>query len=133
MRLTTRSEYALLALIHLARQASSEFVSTEAIARAQRIPLAYLEQILRALKRARIVQSSKGQHGGYRLARPASEITIAEIVRQLDGALAPTQSVSEQFYQPTPIEKESKMLALLRSIRVTIAEKLETTSIAEVI
>ncbi len=133
MRLTTRSEYALLALIHLGRHESSDFVSTETIARAQRIPLAYLEQILRALKRGRIVQSSKGQHGGYRLARPASEITIAEIVRQLDGALAPTQSASEQFYQPTPIEKEIKMLALLRGIRSTIADKLERTTIAEVI
>ena len=133
MRLTTRSEYALLALIHLGRHASSDFVSTETIARAQRIPLAYLEQILRALKRGRVVQSSKGQHGGYRLARPASEITIAEIVRQLDGALAPTQSVSERFYQPTPIEKETKMLALLRGIRSTIADKLERTTIAEVI
>jgi Rrf2 family protein len=133
MRLTTRSEYALLALIHLGRHRSSDFVSTETIARAQHIPLAYLEQILRALKRGRIVQSSKGQRGGYRLARPASEITIAEIVRQLDGALAPTQSVSERFYQPTPIEREIKMLALLRGIRSTIAEKLERTTIAEVI
>ena len=133
MRLTTRSEYALLALIHLGRHSSSDFVSTETIARAQHIPLAYLEQILRALKRGRIVQSSKGQRGGYRLARPASEITIAEIVRQLDGALAPTQSVSERFYQPTPIERETKMLALLRGIRSTIAEKLERTTIAEVI
>ncbi len=133
MRLTTRSEYALLALIHLGRHASPGFVSTEAIATAQHIPLAYLEQILRALKRARVVQSSKGQRGGYRLARPPGQITIAEIVRQLDGALAPTQSVSELFYQSTPIEKESKMLALLRGIRSTIAEKLESTTIAEVI
>jgi Rrf2 family protein len=133
MRLTTRSEYALLALIHLGRHASTKFVSSEAIAQAQHIPPAYLEQILRALKRARIVQSSKGQHGGYRLARPPSEITIAEIVRQLDGALAPTQCASEQFYQPTPIEKETKVLALLKDIRFAIAEKLEATTIAEVI
>ena len=67
------------------------------------------------------------------LARPPSEITIAEIVRQLDGALAPTQCASEQFYQPTPIEKETKMLALLRGIRSAIADKLEGTTIAEVI
>jgi Rrf2 family protein len=133
MRLTTRSEYALLALIHLGRHPSPEFVSAEAIARAQHIPAAYLEQILRALKRARVVQSTKGQHGGYRLARPASEITIAEVVRHLDGPLAPTQSASLHFYQSTPIEQESKMLALLKSIRRTIADQLEATTIAEVI
>jgi Rrf2 family cysteine metabolism transcriptional repressor len=133
MRLTTRSEYALLALIHLGRHPASEFVKAEAIAKAQRIPLPYLEQILRGLKEARVVHSSKGQRGGYRLARPPGQITIAEIVRHFDGALAPTQSASERFFQSTPIEQEHKMLTLLREIRSAIAQKLESTTIAEVI
>jgi Rrf2 family protein len=126
VRLTNRSEYALLALIFLARQESP------VIARAQQIPLAYLEQILRTLKRARLVQSSKGQRGGFRLARPAREISIAEIIRPLDGALAPTASVGDRFHQATPIEREAKMLAVLRGIRISITRTLEATTIAEV-
>lgn len=132
MRLTTRSEYALLALIHLARQTSPDYTTAEAIATAQAIPLAYLEQILRALKQARFVASSKGQKGGYRLARPADSIAVADVIRLMDGALAPTQSVSEYFYEPTPIQREAKMIDLFRDIRDYVAQRLEETTIADV-
>src|SRR5215831_13381314 len=106
MRLTSRSEYALLALIYLARQNAEAYISAEKIAEAQSIPLKFLEQILVALKRAKYLRSMKGQHGGYALAKPADTITIAEVIRLLDGPLAPTESVSKYFYKPTPIEKE---------------------------
>ncbi len=133
MRLTTRSEYALLALIYLARYDSSEFITVDTIAKAQDIPRAYLEQILRALKQARLVTSTKGQHGGFRLARGADEITIAEIIRLFDGALAPTLSVSEYFYEVTPIQKETKILDIFQDIRDYVAKKLEEATIADVI
>ena len=71
MRLTSRSEYALLALVHLARHAEDGYIAVHAIASAQEIPPKFLEQILLTLKRARYVASLKGQRGGYRLARPA--------------------------------------------------------------
>lgn len=133
MRLTTRSEYALLALIYLARHDSAEYITTETVAKAQEIPLAYLEQILRALKQAHFVTSSKGQHGGFRLARPADEVAIAEVIRLFDGALAPTQSVSEYFYEATPIQKEPKVLEIFKDIRDYVAEKLERATIADVV
>ena len=94
MKLTSRSEYALLALIFLARDSTDEYVSAETIAVARDIPLKFLEQILLALTRAKYLKSSKGKHGGYRLARPANRITLAEIIRLFDGALAPTESVT---------------------------------------
>ncbi|MBN1961578.1 MAG: Rrf2 family transcriptional regulator [Deltaproteobacteria bacterium] len=133
MRLTTRSEYALLALIYLARNDGIEYITSETISKAQAIPLAYLEHILRALKQARFLTSYKGQHGGFRLARSADEISIAEVIRLFDGALAPTQSVSEYFYEETPIQKEDKMIELFKGIRDYVANKLEETTIAEVI
>jgi len=133
MKLTVRSEYALLALIYLARCDSRELVSAGSIAKAQGIPLKFLEQILLALKRARYLKSSKGQHGGFSLARPAREITIAEIVRLFDGALAPTESVSRYFYHPTPIEKEKKMTRLFKDIRDFVARKLENTTLEDIL
>ena len=131
MKLTSRSEYALLALIELAR-AGGERMSGEAIATAQGIPLKFLQQILLVLKRARYVQSVKGQHGGYRLAKPAQSISLAEVVRLFDGALAPTESVSHYFYEPTPIEKEKKLIEVFLSIRNFVAEKMESTTLADV-
>jgi len=133
MKLTSRSEYALLALVHLARQSADAPVSVDAIARAQGIPAKFLEQILLALKRAKCLRSSKGQRGGYQLARPADRITLAEIIRLFDGALAPTESVSHYFYEPTPIEKERKLVRVFRDIRDLVAKRLETTTIADML
>ena len=132
MRLTTRSEYALLALIHLARQPKGEYVSVPSIAESRDIPAKFLEQILLTLKRARYVRSQRGQRGGYTLARAAREITLAEVIRLFDGALAPTESVSRYFYEPTPVERERKLLRIFRDIRDHVARKLESTTIADV-
>jgi Rrf2 family transcriptional regulator, cysteine metabolism repressor len=132
MRLTTRSEYALLALIHLSRQSPEDYRSVQAIASSQAIPPKYLEQILFTLKRARLVRSQRGQRGGYRLARPASRISLAEIVRLFDGPLAPTDSASKHFYEPTPVERERRLLRVFREIRNHVADKLESTTIADV-
>ena len=123
MKLTTRSEYALLALVHLARQNSDGYITVETIAQTQGIPPKYLEQILLAFKRAKYLRSAKGQHGGYCLARPAGKITLAEVVRLFDGALAPTESVSEYFYESTPIEKEKSLIRVFREIRDYVADE----------
>ncbi len=131
MKLTSRSEYALLSMVYLARRQADGFVSVESIASSQKLSAKFLEQILLSLKRAKYLSSSKGQHGGYRLAKPANEISIAEIVRLFDGALAPTESASKNFYEPTPIEKEQKLLQVFKEIRDLIADKLENLTIAD--
>jgi Rrf2 family protein len=133
MKLTSRCEYAMLALVHLGRQKTEGLVSVDAIARTQNIPPKFLEQIMLALKRAKYVRSAKGRRGGYQLAKSADKITLAEIVRLFDGALAPTESVSEHFYEPTPIEREDKLVRVFRGIRDYVSEKLETTTIGDVL
>ena len=133
MKLTSKSEYALLALIHLARNGENNFVSVQVIASAQSIPPKFLEQILLILKRAKYVRSHRGQSGGYSLGKPAEQIHIAEIIRLFDGALAPTESVSAYFYESTPIEKEKNLLGVFRDIRNFISDKLENTSLADVL
>ena len=132
MKLTTRSEYALLALLFLSRHDKEDPVSGEIIAQEQGIPPKFLQQILLALKRAHYIRSAKGQRGGYLLAKKPHEITIAEIVRLLDGALAPTESVSKYFYEATPVEREEKLLDVFRDIRDYVAKKLEETTLADV-
>ena len=133
MKLTSRSEYALLALVYLARRNVPSYISVETIAEAQAIPAKFLEQIMLALKHAKYVRSSKGQHGGYCLAKPADKISLAEIIRLFDGALAPTESVSRYFYESTPIEKEKRLIKVFRDIRDYVAEKMENTTLADVI
>ena len=132
MKLTSRSEYALLALVYLHRHDDDGWVSVETIALAQGIPAKYLEQILLALKRAKYLRSSKGQHGGFRLAKPANKISLAEVIRLFDGALAPTESVSEYFYESTPIEKEKSLVRVFKEIRDYVSDKLEHTTLADV-
>ncbi len=85
-----------------------------------------------ALKRAHFLRSSKGQHGGYALAKTPDQISLAEVIRLFDGALAPTESVSENFYESTPIEKEKRLTAVFKDIRDYVSNKLETTTIADV-
>ena len=132
LNLTSRSEYALLALVHLARNTDQGYLPVQAIAAAQKIPPRFLEQILLTLKRGRYVRSLKGQHGGFCLARPPEKITLAEVIRLFDGALAPTESASKYFYEATPIEKERKLLRVFKDIRDVVADRLEGTTLADV-
>ncbi|MBF0594111.1 MAG: Rrf2 family transcriptional regulator [Candidatus Omnitrophica bacterium] len=133
MKLTSRSEYALLALLYLARQEADVLVSVDTIAKAQAIPPKFLEQILLTLKRARYLKSSKGQHGGYALGKSADKISLAEVVRLFDGALAPTESVSVYFFEHTPIEKEKSLIRVFKEIRDYVSKKLENTTLADLV
>jgi len=132
LKLTCRSEYALLALVYLARNRKDDYITVQTVAEAQQIPPKFLEQILRTLRLARYLRSSKGKNGGFRLAGSADKITLAEIIRLFDGALAPTDSVSKFFYEPTPIEKESGLLAVFKEVRDFIVDKMEHTTLADV-
>ena len=132
MKLTSRSEYALLALVYLARHRGEGFISAQTIAASQGIPQKFLEQILLILKRARYLRSSKGKGGGFQLGKEPSAISLAEVIRLFDGALAPTESVSKYFYESTPIEKEDKLLTVFREVRDYVATKMEKTTLADV-
>ena len=132
MKLTTRTEYALLALVYLARHSDEGLISGDTIARSQHIPPKFLEQILLTLTRAHLLRSAKGQRGGYALAKPAAKIRLAEVVRLFDGPLAPTVSVSRNFYESTPMETEKGLVRVFREIRDFTSAKLEGTSIADV-
>lgn len=86
MRLSARADYALRAAVELAA-ADGGHVTAEQLARAQQIPGKFLEAILTQLRRAGLVRSQRGPEGGFWLAKPASEITLADIIRAIDGQL----------------------------------------------
>jgi Rrf2 family transcriptional regulator, cysteine metabolism repressor len=132
MKLTAKSEYALLALVFLARQKPGDLFSVKTIAKEQGIPEKYLEQIMLVLKRSRHVRSVKGQRGGFTLAKHPHEISLAEVIRLLDGALAPTESVSRYFYEPTPIARERALTRVFKTIRDHTARVLERTTLEDV-
>jgi len=133
MKLSTRSEYACLALIDLSENYNKGLVKIEEISKRKKIPKKYLEQILLILKRGGYLRSKRGKSGGYKLAKSPSEISIAEIIRLMDGALAPVESVSKYFYEYTPLEIHKPFIDLMKEIRNYISDKLEKTNFEDII
>ena len=88
MRISAKADYAVRAAVELAAATDEKPVKAERIATAQDIPLNFLENILGELRHAGIVRSHRGAEGGFRLAKPAAEITIADIIRAVEGPLA---------------------------------------------
>lgn len=131
MKLTTKSEYSLLACIYLAREFNNRMVSSAEISEHYNLSKKYIETLLTMLKQRNILRSKTGKNGGYSLARDPKKIFLSEIVRTMDGALSPLASASENFYEPGPIEDEKKLNEFFRYIRDFIANKMETTSLAE--
>jgi len=133
MKLTTKSEYSILALIYLARNQQKGFIKIEEICSKHEISKKYLELLFSILKQNHYIKTRRGSAGGYALAKPACEISIAEIVRLMDGALAPTESVSRYFFSSTPLENEKKIMKVFKEIRDYIAARLEKLKLSDLI
>src|SRR5579884_3993846 len=88
MRISAKADYAVRAAVELAAASDDRPVKAERIANAQAIPLNFLENILSELRHAGIVRSQRGAEGGFRLAKPAAEITVADVIRAVEGPLA---------------------------------------------
>jgi Rrf2 family transcriptional regulator, cysteine metabolism repressor len=97
MLFTTKAEYGVRLLVELGRQHGQGPVSLKAIAQSEGLPLAYLERIVALLKKADLVESTRGAHGGYRLARPAEEITMDDAILALEGAVTPMTCFVDDF------------------------------------
>jgi Rrf2 family protein len=98
MKVSTRVHYGLRAMTELARSYGQErLLSIAEIARSEDLPLAYLEQLVGELRRAGLVEGTRGVRGGYRLARPPCAITVGEVYRVLEGAVAPVECTAEDY------------------------------------
>jgi Rrf2 family protein len=133
MKLSVRGEYALRALLVLGLNYGDSVVRIQTICTQQNIPKRFLEQILNDLKSAGIVQSKRGVAGGYRLARRPEEITLAAIVRHLEGALAPVSCVSERFYEKCSCPDESRcaIRSVMKEVREAVVKIAERVTVAE--
>jgi len=95
LRLTNAADYAILAMIHMACLPDEAVALRSEIAQAYNIPSSFMAKILRALVRARLLRSTRGVHGGFSLARPATEITLLDVVEAIEGPLALTDCTGE--------------------------------------
>ena len=137
MNLSKKAEYALRATIHLgiADEIGLQTISAMDLAEANRLPVKFVERILQDLREAGIVDAKRGKAGGYFLAKPASEIGIGEIVRLMDGRLAPICCASENAYQrcTCPDEEHCGLRMIMIDVRNAIAAILDRYSLANVV
>src|SRR5882724_11946171 len=133
MKLSLRGEYALRALLVLGLNYDRPVVRIQTISEQQNIPKKFLEQILNDLKSAGIVQSKRGVSGGYRLARRPEEISLASVVRHVEGALAPVSCVSERFYErcSCPDESRCAIRSVMKEVREAVVRIVEKVTVAE--
>jgi Rrf2 family protein len=133
MKLSVRGEYALRALLVLSLHYDEDVVPIKTISEEQNIPKKFLEQILNDLKSLGAVESRRGIHGGYRLARPPENITLASIVRHVEGAMAPVGCVSERFYErcTCPDEARCAIRDVMKEAREAVVRIMERVTLAE--
>ncbi len=133
MRISSRGLYALKALTHLAEAFDRGLVKIHAIAREEEIPEKFLEGILVALKNARLVSSQRGRDGGYRLRRPPAEIHIGEVVRTIDGPLAPFGDAVELAYRVKTEPRHAGLFDLFLDVRNAAAAILDHTTLQDLV
>jgi len=133
MKLSKRGEYGLRALQDLTTHYGKGAIPNKDLAARNNIPPRFLEQIMLTLKHGRIVHSQKGPQGGYYLARPPEEIPLAEVVRLLDGPLAPISCVSETAYEPCgcPDMEACGLRRVMREVRDTVVKLMEETTLGD--
>ena len=136
MRLSKRGEYGIRAMLFLAGKPRPEnLVQLKHIAEQEHIPTKYLEQILLTLRHAGLLHSRLGVRGGYFLAKPADQINLGQIVRTLDGPLAPVKCVSQSAYDPCdcPDEATCGLRLAMLDVRNRISEVLDNTTLADIV
>lgn len=137
MNLSKRSEYALRALIDLgiARELGRPILQVSELALKEKLPIKFLEQILSQLRAGGYVETKRGKHGGYSLAKPAARIKLGAIIRLLDGPLAPIRCVSQTAYErcTCPDEAHCGLRMLMLDVRNSIARILDRATLAQIV
>ena len=129
MRITAKADYAIRATLELAAADDGEPIKGELISEAQDIPLQFLEHILLELKHARIVRAKRGARGGYWLARPADDITLANVIRAVEGPLA---NIQDQAPEATSYPGHAERLReVWVAVRANLRAVLEQVTLAD--
>lgn len=129
---TRRSKYAIRALLVLTRRRHEGALSVDALVQADALPRKFLEAIMADLKTAGLVASTRGKSGGYTLIRPPTRITLGQIIRAVDGPIAPTRCVSASAYSrcdDCPEEVSCALRPLMQEIRESISRVIDLKSL----
>lgn len=131
MQVSARVDYGIRALLELTGQGQEQLVTADALAEVQGIPVKFLEGILTQLRRAGLVVSKRGAEGGYRLARPPAQITIADVFRALDGPIAAVRGMApEDMAYPGAAEHLRDVWV---ATRAALRLVLESTTLADLV
>jgi len=139
MMFSTKAEYGVRVMVELARRAGAEPIPLAEIAAHDGLPLAYLEHLVARLRKAGLVDSRRGSRGGYMLARPAREITMAEVVEALEGSIAPIECISQAPDGSIVCSRESSpdhvcpTKLLWTRVRFSIVSTLRETTLADLL
>ena len=134
MRISSKGHYGLLAVAELARRYNQGLISLAEIATVEHLPLPYLEQIIAPLRVAGVVEATRGLHGGYRLARHPSNVTVGEVVRWLEGPISLVECTTEG-YQAGACEREAGCTSrgVWKQVSDAINDVLNTLTLASLI
>jgi Rrf2 family protein len=133
MRISQRGLYAMKALVHLALSWEQGLVKIHALAESEEIPEKFLEAILVVLKNARIVTSQRGREGGYRLRRPPAEIRIGDVIRVIDGPLAPFGDAAELAHRIRTEPRHPGLFELFLEVRDAASAILDHTTLSDIV
>jgi Rrf2 family protein len=132
MKISTRAEYGIRVLVTLARVEDDRCLSLTEIARREKLPHAYLEQLVGDLRRAGLIAATRGQAGGYRLARPAGEIAMTDAVRALEGPLLEMPCAGAEDLEHCDRPQPCSVHEVFQRVYESLSVALGTTSLAEV-
>ncbi|MGH9175607.1 MAG: RrF2 family transcriptional regulator [Vicinamibacterales bacterium] len=134
MKVSTRGEYGMRAMVSLAREFGNGPLALSTIAHDSSVPAAYLEQLLGTLRRAGLVTSTRGAHGGYQLSREPRDVRVGEVYRALEGPVAPMECVSEiEPEELCPLIDGCATRIVWLKVRDNIVEALDSTTLADLI
>jgi len=132
MRFSARERVGLRAMAELAQRYGTGPVSLSEVAAAQEVSLSYLEQVIRPLRRAGLLTSTRGASGGYTLARPPAAITVGDVIRVLEGAIVPIRCVSDQTCSPPcALEDRCATRSVWEIVRDRLTETLDGITLAD--
>ena len=139
MIFSTKAEYGVRVMVELARRGGDQPVALAEIAEHEHLPLAYLEHLVARLRRAGLIESRRGAHGGYMLAREPQQITMAEVVEALEGRIAPIECITSaedgtlRCLREADADHVCTTKVLWTRVRGAIVRTLEETTLAELI
>jgi Rrf2 family transcriptional regulator, cysteine metabolism repressor len=134
MKVSSRGEYGVRAMVALAKHYGDGPMSIAAVSKASSVPAAYLEQLIGPLRRAGLVKSTRGAHGGYQLTRDPNEVRVGDVYRVMEGPVAPMECVSEDVSEQTcPLIAGCETRPVWLQMRDAIAYTLDSTTLGDLI